>query len=288
MSARPSLSSTSSLSSADFNKYTITGKNITMSNRQPKGFRSMKHSHSQPELPSIAEIVNVQTKQSLTFGITEYTVPRGANLFPSRSSTIHAKCADGLIDKYKKLHAYKPSPGAYNIEKKWNKTILGTMKGGKRNTFIQKIFLDGKQRPKPGPGDYSPSTKMTQKRNSLGVINKGSRIPFTSDSEFLGTVSPSATYTEKIVLPKPFTYNVQKKGWRIAKIDGPDPQSYPLKEQALANYTKKVSPRWKQGKGKRKFFTDNAIKAGKQSPGAGMYEAIDYNKIHRRLSSKRH
>ena len=169
-----------------------------------------------------------------------------------------------------------------------NKTILGNMKGGKRNTYVEKIIREEQIKPKPGPGAYSPNARFVQERNSLGVINKGGRIPFTSDSEYLGTVSPAATYTEPIKLPKPFRQNVKKEGWRVIKKDGPDPQSYPMKENAIVTLTKKTSPKWKQGKGKRRFFTEEAERLNQHSPGAGNYNTIDYNKIHRRLTSKRH
>eukprot|EP00343_Euplotes_focardii_P007395 CAMPEP_0205822624 /NCGR_PEP_ID=MMETSP0206-20130828/13308_1 /ASSEMBLY_ACC=CAM_ASM_000279 /TAXON_ID=36767 /ORGANISM="Euplotes focardii, Strain TN1" /LENGTH=267 /DNA_ID=CAMNT_0053119053 /DNA_START=69 /DNA_END=872 /DNA_ORIENTATION=+ len=267
----------------------MTGQNVTMGNRPQKTIRTLKMSRSQPELPSVQEIVNVQIKKGSPFGITEYTVPKiGTNLNIKRSALMAAKCGDGAIDQFKKLHAYKPSPGLYDVSYKWNKTILGNMKGGKRNTFIEKIFQDEKAKPRPGPGAYSPKKGLVTKRNSLGVINNGDRIPFTSDSEYLGTMTPAATYTEGVKLPKTFRYDVKKKGWRIEKKDGPDPQSYPFKEEAIKKMTKKVSPQWKQGKGKRKFFTDEAQKRSQNSPGSGMYSTIDYNKIHRRLTSKRH
>ena len=76
--------------------------------------------------------------------------------------------------------------------------------------------------------------------------------------------------------------------WKVKKKDGPDPGSYPLKEQALATVVRKVSPSWKQSKGDRKFFTTMGAKKKQWVPGAGQYDLIDYNKIHRRLTSRRH
>jgi len=187
-----------------------------------------------------------------------------------------------------KLHAYTPSPAAYDQPNNWKSSILGNMKGGKKNTYIEQICREEKIKPKPGPGAYKPSINFTHKRNSLGVIDKGERVPFTSNAEWLATQSPAGTYTEKIKLPAPFKHNVKKKGWRVQKVDGPDPQSYSLKEAAIDKQVNKVSPSWKQSKDKRKFFTDKAEKKSQQSPGAGMYNTIDYSKIHRRLTTRRH
>ena len=120
ISTRSGLSSTSSLSSKDFKNITMSGKNMTMGKRPQKTFRSLKQSRSQPELPSVQEIINVQTKKGSPFGITEYTVPKiGPHMFESRSVLMAARCGDGSIDQFKKLHAYKPSPGQYDTSIKW-------------------------------------------------------------------------------------------------------------------------------------------------------------------------
>ena len=201
------------------------------------------------------------------------------------------KCNDGLIDKFKKLHEGKPSPGTYETALKWNKSILGVMKGGDRNSYIEKIYKQEKSKPSPGPGAHSPSSKYTKKRSSLGKINKGEREAFTSDAEFLGSTVPAAHYIDplKKKLPKPFKYTLKKKAhlWKVDKVDGPDPQSYPLKEKG-ATLTTRASPKWKQSNSKRKFFTDDAEKSTRNCPGAGAYNSIDYSKIHRRISTKRH
>lgn len=292
MSERESLSSTTSISSKNLNTLSMTGTNIMMSGKQNKNMRSMKHSRSQPELPTVHEMVNVRTKKEAPWGIANYKVPViGSNLSISRSITMSKKFNNGFIDVAKKLQEGKPSPDTYDVSKKWNKTILGNMKGGKRKTFIAQIFRDEELKPSPGPGTHSPSSRYTKKRNNLGVINKSGRDPFTSDAEFLGTSSPAAQYIDimKRSLPKPFKYTLKKKNhlWKVDKVDGPDPQSYPLKENAIKNLTVKSSPKWKQGVGKRNFFTDIAQKNSQQKPGAGNYETINYDKIHRRLSSKR-
>ena len=50
----------------------------------------------------------------------------------------------------------------------------------------------------------------------------------------------------------------------------------------------KVSPKWKQSKSERAFFTKTTSKNKEWVPGAGKYDTVDYSKIHRRLTSKRH
>ena len=165
------------------------------------------------------------------------------------------------------------------------------MKGGERKTFISQIFRSQELKPKPGPGQHSPNSKYVKKRNILGIVNKDERASFTCNAEFLSSECPSAIYLDplKRKLPKPFKYELKKKNhpWKVDKIDGPDPHSYPLQEEALKK-TKQSSPKWGLGKSPRKFFTDDAQKNKANCPGAGNYEQIDYNKIHRNLSSKRH
>lgn len=292
ISERSSLATSSSLSGKDFNRLSMTGNNIVLSGKPSKDLKSMKKSYSQPELPSVQEMVNIRTKKNSQWGIDSYTVPKiGANLFISRKITMAPKCNDGMIDKITKSHSFVPPPGNYDISKKWSTTVLGSMKGGKRKTFISQLFRDQEIHPMPGPGQHSPSSKYTKKRSALGIVNKSGRDAFTTDAEFLGSISPGADYIDimKKDLPRPFKYNLKKpKGWKVEKVDGPDPQSYPNKEKALNEITVKSSPKWIQSKGTRKFFTDDAMKKSQKSPGAGNYNTIDYSKIHRRLSTKRH
>lgn len=84
--------------------------------------------------------------------------------------------------------------------------------------------------------------------------------------------------------------DLKNKGlsWRVKKKDGPDPGSYPNKEKAFATLVSRLSPSFRLGKGDRKFFTTTIPKRKDWVPGAGKYEIIDYNKVHRRLTSKRH
>lgn len=177
------------------------------------------------------------------------------------------------------------------MSKKWDTTVLGVMKGGKRETFVSQIFRTQELKPKPGPGQHSPDSRLVKKRNILGIVNKDERLPFTTNTEFLSTQSPAAIYTDIYAkkLPKPFKYELKKKNhpWKVDKIEGPDPQSYPLQEEAIRKI-KQSSPKWGQSKSPRKFFTDDAQKNKSTFPGAGNYESIDYSKIHRNLSSKRH
>lgn len=197
-----------------------------------------------------------------------------------------------MIDSFKKLHSYTPAPCTYNVSPKWKTTILGSMKGGKRSTFISQIFRNQEVKPSPGPGAHKINSRHTKKRNSLGIINNSERVPFTLDTEYLASSTPAAIYIDimKKDKVKPFKWELKKKShpWKVDKVDGPDPQSYPLQEKAIKEKIQNSSPRWKIAKSNRKFFTDSAQEATKNSPGAGAYNTINYNKIHRRLTSKRH
>lgn len=288
MSERSSIDNSSSLSSRDFRRLSLTGSNIISSGNHSKGLKSMKQSHSQPELPTVQEMVNCRTNnKSSVWGIPHYHVPKiGTNINISKKITMAPRCKDGYIDTHKKLHRDVPASGTYEISKPWKTTVLGSMKGGKRMTYITKIFRDQQVKPSPGPGSYSPSSKQTKRRSNSGKISKSNRPAFTSEAEYLGTSSPAAIYIDplKKKLPQPFKYNLKKKAhpWKVEKVDGPDPQSYapriePMKKKECKNSTSK-----------RKYFTDEAQLAKKDMPGAGTYNLIDYGKIHRRLNTKRH
>lgn len=210
----------------------------------------------------------------------------------SKEYTMSKKVNNGMIDSHQKLHAFTPAPCTYDVSPKWKTTILGSMKGGKRNSYIDQIYRHEQVKPSPAPDAFKPSSRIIKKRELYGKVSKSTRIPFTSDSEYMGTATPSAIYIDPLKKSqvKPFKWDLKNKGqtWKVEKKDGPDPQSYPLKEKAFKEVITKSSPKWKQSKGTRKFFTDNAQRAEKDKPGAGTYNTINYDKIHRRLSSKRH
>ena len=113
----------------------------------------------------------------------------------------------------------------------------------------------------------------------------------TCDVEYLSSVTPSAMYLNIYTkLPRSKGAPDLKAGlnWKVKKKDGPDPQSYSNKEKAFSTLVSKLSPKFKYGKSEREFFTKTIPKRKDWVPGAGKYETIDYNKIHRRLSTKRH
>jgi hypothetical protein len=177
----------------------------------------------------------------------------------------------------------------YKTQNNWKDSILGFMKGEDRKTFIANIFKS--ERLKLAPSHYDIKDPILQKSRTLGKLAKGDRICTTSDAEYLASITPGAKYIDIYTKVNKKTQNIDfKKGleWKVKKKDGPDPGSYPEKESAFANFTSKASPKWKQGKDERRFFTTVIAKRKKFVPGAGNYEIIDYNKIHRRLSSRRH
>lgn len=207
---------TSSFSSRNNGTFTMTGNNIMLGTKPKNQIKSMKKSMSQPELPSIKEMVNARTKKENIFStmIPNYTVPKvGTHLSVSKQYTMRKKGNDGMIESNNRLHNYTPAPSKYEIATNWKTTILGNMKGGKRNTYITQIFRQQEIKPMPGPGAHSPSSRYTKKRNSLGVINKGERIPFTSDSEYLASSSPAAVYIDPLKKSqiKPFKWDLKDK-----------------------------------------------------------------------------
>lgn len=54
---RGSLTTVSSFSNRDFKTLTLTGNNVLASNKPVKNMRSLKQSHSMPEVPTIDEMI---------------------------------------------------------------------------------------------------------------------------------------------------------------------------------------------------------------------------------------
>lgn len=57
---RGSLATVSSFSSKDFKTLAMTGSNVLVSNKPVKNMRSLKQSHSMPEVPTIEEMTGKQ------------------------------------------------------------------------------------------------------------------------------------------------------------------------------------------------------------------------------------
>ena len=56
---RASLSSFSSFSNRDLKTLALTGNNVLISNKPLKNLRSLKQSHSMPEVPTIDEMIGI-------------------------------------------------------------------------------------------------------------------------------------------------------------------------------------------------------------------------------------
>lgn len=192
-----------------------------------------------------------------------------------------------MIEKKSRLGP--PAPNTYNTQLSW-KGILANMKGEEKTTFISKIFKT--EGSKPSPAQYEAKDPRNVKSYTHGKMPKNERINTTSNAEYLSSVTPSAKYIDIYTKIKKNTTSMPdlKAGlnWKVKKKEGPDPGSYPLKEKAFHTLCINTSPQWKQGKGERRFFTTVGAKRKEWVPGAGKYDVIDYNKLHRRLSSRRH
>lgn len=77
MDERSSLTSSNTLSSRNGSTLSMTGSNIALTSK-PKNLpiRSMKKSHSQPELPTVTEMINARNKSESMWGIANYRVPK--------------------------------------------------------------------------------------------------------------------------------------------------------------------------------------------------------------------
>lgn len=185
-------------------------------------------------------MVSITAGKESIFGLSSYKVPRAytnVNLNKEKNkpwlsdtySYSQAKDKGNFFEKQVK-QSFAPGPGTYGEGNKWKGAILGHMKGGPRDTFIEKLFKDAKS-PKgtnPGPGAYVAVNNLQGKRFELGKVMKGDRDPFVCDAEFLGVNTPPAHYMDvNFKLPKVgFKYvakDAKKKGWKVDKVDKPGP-----------------------------------------------------------------
>lgn len=81
-----------------------------------------------------------------------------------------------------------PAPSEYNKNIEWiNKFQKDLLKGSKRKTIIDQIYIDKKKI--PGPSDYK---EMMKKKIMGGAMTRTSGLSFMSDTEFRAVTSPSA------------------------------------------------------------------------------------------------
>jgi hypothetical protein len=88
-------------------------------------------------MSSVASARNLVGGETLDWGIQGYKAPTEFRRQPKYTvSKQKVNFIDAIITKGKKG---PPGPGEYKITKKWEKSILGYMKGGKKNTFLDTI-----------------------------------------------------------------------------------------------------------------------------------------------------
>lgn len=223
------------------------------------------------------------------WGIEGYRIPKcNAAIERPLTWTFSKEKGKNFIQQIEKNSKGRLAPNAYKIPSKWQ-SILANMKGEERTTFIAKIFKT--EGAKPSPCQYKIKDLKAEKDHLLGKVNKGPRMSTTWESEYLASATPGAKYIDIYTkVKKGSSMPDLKKGlaWRVKKKDGPDPGSYPGKEKAFNTIISRLSPSFRLGKGNRTFFTSTLAKRKNWVPGAGKYETINYDKIHRRLTSKRH
>lgn len=282
--------SQSLMSSIGFSSASNIRNLASVQNPRTQGLLGKRRATSQPQLPTVKDFVRFITKADQDFGMKEYTMAKcNASIERPVKWSFPKEINKKFINLIEKRAGFGPSPQKYNLQPKWEKTILGSMKGEERKTFITHIFKA--EANKPSPVTYEIDNIEKKKIKNLGKILKGERMDTTCDAEYLSSTTPSAIYLDIYTkLPRSKGAPDLKSGlnWRVKKKDGPDPQSYPNKEKAFATLVTKLSPTFKNGKSEREFFTKTISKRKEWVPGAGKYDTIDYSKIHRRLSTKRH
>lgn len=284
--SRDSLNRLSSNTFSSASKMRRFGATQSQKQQRTLGVRS----NSQPEIPTVKDFVKFVTKTDQEWGISGYKVARCNAAIQSQIKWSFPKEKDKkFIHMIEKRAKFGPAPNKYEKPNRWKEAILGSMKGENKTTFIAKIFKT--EGSKPSPCQYQIIDNRVALSKTLGKVNKGDRMSTVCNAEYLASVTPGAKYVDIYTKIKRGTSMPDlKKGltWKVKKKDGPDPGSYPLKEKALATLVSQVSPSWKQGKGERRFFTTAISKRKEWVPGAGKYDTIDYSKVHRRLTSKRH
>jgi hypothetical protein len=94
-----------------------------------------------------------------------------------------------FMDDIVKAAKFGPGPAEYTIDKKWDKSILGTMKGGKKITFLD--IVQKAEKVRPGPFSYSP--EKPKKKIEGGKLEKQDRPPFIASAEYFSMQSPAAS-----------------------------------------------------------------------------------------------
>lgn len=282
--------STSRFSMGTYSSLSRQREISSMKGPRPLPLTKSRRTSSQPHLPTVKDFVSFVAKTDQVWGFKGYHIPKwNAGIENQIKFSVPKEKGKRFINAIEKRAKFGPAPDTYKAAIKWDKTILGTMKGEDRTTFIRKIFKT--EGSKPSPSQYNIDDYQAKKMFISGKMAKGTRQDTTWEAEYLASVTPSAKYIDIYTkVQKSGSMPDLKKGltWKVKKKDGPDPGSYPNKEKAFHNYARRVSPSWKLGKSQRNFFTKVISKKKEWVPGSGKYNTIDFDKVHRRLTSRRH
>lgn len=156
--SRDSLSRLSSNTFSSHNKI----RNLASVNLQQRPKLLGARSSSQPQIPTVKEFVKFITKTDQVWGIGEYKIPKWNASIENQIKWSFPKEKDKkFIHLIEKRAKFGPAPGAYKTQYVWDKSILGTMKGEDKTTFITKIFK--KEGDKPSPCQYDIKDFKVQK-----------------------------------------------------------------------------------------------------------------------------
>lgn len=277
-----------SLSRAD--TFTRTGSSIThgalsptFKSRNTLGQRQLKTQISLQEM-----IGNSETK----WGIEGYKLPVHHLMQPNSPKYSMTKEADKrYMDMIVKRSEGLPDPCRYNKTVLW-KGKLGVMKGGKRTTFLDEAIH--KSSKWPSPSEYSP--KKVFKNGNNCKFEKSGRISYLDDTRFLaGTTPAPISPSKEVILAKvksakilPLSNRDKKANWKIDKTELPAFNNSTFEElEKSTNMVKASQPKIVFTKSKRLLFTDDIIKAKKNSPSPDHYKSIDDSKIYKIMAKNR-
>ena len=161
--------SQSMMSSKAFSSTANLRNLATMQNPRSKGLLGGRRSTSQPQLPSVKDFIRFITKTDNDFGMKEYTIAKcNASIERPVKWSFPKEIGKKFINVIEKRATFGPSPQKYNLQTKWDKTILGSMKGEDRKTFIAQIFKS--EAGKPSPVTYKLGESEKDKKKVLGKI----------------------------------------------------------------------------------------------------------------------
>jgi len=238
---------------------------------------------------SVKEMYNIAMRNNTVWGIDGYKVP--AEYLDSRKlQEIHSgkftrpapralKMPDYLTDTLR--YAKTPAPNAYNIVKPWADDKKKTQpKPTKKNSYIDNIIFENKQRPKPGPGAYNireTDEQIKKKQDGHRAVKGSERTNFLCEMEYLSDAIPGpGNYNPREIQPKLKENRMKPEDWKkkhgehnkkTAKSGLPDVGTYKPEPVALTTFNKLYTlHKEKKDQTKVKMWGTAVRFAGKKDP----------------------